>query len=517
MGTRAPSSVSGVMTRSLCPYCLQRTRDSRDHVFPDFLGGRSKVGACRGCNSTFGSQFEAAVSSDLAPIAVVLAFSGYKHPRRVTYREAFFDEELGVNCDLDSEKQAYPSHPSFKEVDGKPRVVAANLRQAKSMLPALLERSGGKEPVLTSRTRQMRPALRNLRLSIGPEIRRLALKMCIGLSELRSLDAQVESKYRTELFSRNPADSSIRLTSEPYEALERLAPKMCHFIYLEGNPVEQRSYGVVGYFGACFTFYVPMCDGYRGAPFAHLATLNLATFKECFSDVQPLGLAEAPTRSSLDNLVQFHQDWGPRLNSKILSSFGKNSLLLNMADTQEISGVRHEIPIVWVEHDAVITIELALHPGIVHDQLVLEANPKEWIMSNDQGVTRLPLLEQFILDWNSGTLPRDYGREHVYHSPLISPNTRIQLVDGNWCPVGAAMVRFFVKPRAYKGTVEVEASEGRLNVEQGSVESRIQLDQSHLPKRRDPMWPEVNPEDYQEQGLWVKVEKWQINMDGIAF
>ncbi|MDQ3819956.1 MAG: HNH endonuclease, partial [Acidobacteriota bacterium] len=32
---------------------------SRDHIFPQFLGGKRKVDCCKNCNSVFGHTFEA--------------------------------------------------------------------------------------------------------------------------------------------------------------------------------------------------------------------------------------------------------------------------------------------------------------------------------------------------------------------------------------------------------------------------------------------------------------------------
>jgi hypothetical protein len=70
-------------TSNVCPYCLERPRDSDDHVFPEFLGGTKTVRTYTPCNSEFGHRFEGPVSNDLAPVIVVLSFSGYKHPRVV--------------------------------------------------------------------------------------------------------------------------------------------------------------------------------------------------------------------------------------------------------------------------------------------------------------------------------------------------------------------------------------------------------------------------------------------------
>lgn len=41
-------------TLMLCPYCLKTEANSRDHIFPEFLGGKAGITTCACCNNTFG-------------------------------------------------------------------------------------------------------------------------------------------------------------------------------------------------------------------------------------------------------------------------------------------------------------------------------------------------------------------------------------------------------------------------------------------------------------------------------
>src|SRR5437764_12412643 len=58
---------------ALCLYCLQRgSKWSRDHIFPDFLGGTRCVTVCKACNEMFGSEFETRAASILHPFYILL-------------------------------------------------------------------------------------------------------------------------------------------------------------------------------------------------------------------------------------------------------------------------------------------------------------------------------------------------------------------------------------------------------------------------------------------------------------
>ena len=67
--------------------------------------------SCVKCNNSFGHRFEGPVSKDLAPIMVVLSLSGYKHKRLAVYERAWIDETTGIEYNLDSERQSYPTKP----------------------------------------------------------------------------------------------------------------------------------------------------------------------------------------------------------------------------------------------------------------------------------------------------------------------------------------------------------------------------------------------------------------------
>src|SRR3990172_8897802 len=103
-------------TRPICIYCGLRPADSADHIFPQFLGGKTEIPACRKCNSHFGYTFESAVSSSLAPLTVQLAHMGIKPVKTVVWKRAMQTPE-GPWIDISSDGKATLSTPLIEKGD----------------------------------------------------------------------------------------------------------------------------------------------------------------------------------------------------------------------------------------------------------------------------------------------------------------------------------------------------------------------------------------------------------------
>src|SRR5260370_38559247 len=118
----------------LCPYCGVRPRTSDDHIFPNFLGGKTTVRACKPCNDLFGHAFEGPVSNDFAPTVVTLRRGGLRPPRRFVWKRAFNRD--GTDYDLDSDLNLTPSRPSIERDDkgSIKRAIFSGLRAAKSFI-----------------------------------------------------------------------------------------------------------------------------------------------------------------------------------------------------------------------------------------------------------------------------------------------------------------------------------------------------------------------------------------------
>ena len=99
-----------------CPYCQRLLlskennsdqKRSRDHIFPNFLGGSATVQICKRCNNTFGHSFEANVSKTLAPLMVMLGHAGIKPKKPAVWKKAFINPKDGGEYDLNSDRVQY--------------------------------------------------------------------------------------------------------------------------------------------------------------------------------------------------------------------------------------------------------------------------------------------------------------------------------------------------------------------------------------------------------------------------
>jgi HNH endonuclease len=157
----------------LCPYCGVRPRNSDDHIFPEFLGGKTTVRACKSCNDLFGHTFEGPVSNDFAPVVVTLRRGGLRPPRRAVWKHAIKKE--GVDYDLDSDLQLSPSDPSIeRDAEGSvKRAVFASLRAARSFIRG--QEAQGRKLKSTPQTIEGTDIRKlEFKLKIGREVRRLA-------------------------------------------------------------------------------------------------------------------------------------------------------------------------------------------------------------------------------------------------------------------------------------------------------------------------------------------------------
>ncbi len=376
-----------------CPYCLVSSRDSDDHVFPDFLGGTRKVQCCTKCNNSFGHRFEGPVSRNLAPFVVSLSFSGYKHKRLVVHERAWIDETTGIEYDLDSERQSYPNKPHLIKEDGTLKhIVARSPREARKIAASLMEKGHLKGFVekFEIKDRQL-PPVQNVQFSVGGQIRQLAVKMCTAIGQLMVPDLiLLDEQCRQFLLDESPASSPVQQSYMRYPQLDARRPPLAHAVYIEGDSHSAKCFGVVQLFGGAFQFYVPLSSSYTGRDFAALGVLDVTTFQEQFQEIERLQLPESPRFTSLTEVEHAHSEWGTNFNAQVQAAFGRNELLIGISPKQSVTGVRLTLPLLWVEHEAEIQVAMDLmldkEPG---EDVTLPSDAFQWVLSPDLGRTTL--------------------------------------------------------------------------------------------------------------------------------
>lgn len=264
-----------------CPYCLDGSPITGDHIFPRFLGGRAEIPACKECNDFFGRSFEAATSEPLKEVMLLLRFAGLKPPGPIRWRNVLFPD--GKQYDLDHDLNGAPSQPVISKnddgriinIDGGRHHVTKIIQSAKKKGYLI-----GKEVINST---QAKPPKLIITFPIDHNLRRLAIKMSIAAVRRTGLTLTLDKLVREFLLTRAappPTFSApVRIDVTQYPELEQLRPKAGHLVYVHSDAISGRCYSIVQLFSA-FQFY---CDlGAASGDFAVVATHDPVTHNEMF-------------------------------------------------------------------------------------------------------------------------------------------------------------------------------------------------------------------------------------------
>lgn len=318
-------------SRPLCPYCTDPILElSKDHIFPQFLGGRRRVNCCKTCNSVFGHTFEAGAAKVLQAEHVYISSWGL--PLRSadpTWKAAH--EHDGKTYDLSvGETSVRPklSKPVI-QYDEEGNVVSgefADKKQGDRFARGLIEKGKAKRVEIE----HVPPASVNLMglgntIVLGPDLRRLALKMCVALSTL--LPAfDVEEVAEARLFLRNnPASGRVMNTYPAYDVYDDIDSRreaLCHVIYVERS--QTRVYGVVQFFGVIQIFCRLGIYGSRSQTAALFASLDPVTGDERFSEVAPLDLAYPPYFIRREEYPRLMEGWMKKFRDEAIKRGAPN-------------------------------------------------------------------------------------------------------------------------------------------------------------------------------------------------
>ena len=322
----------------MCPYCNERERNSDDHVFPEFLGGRTTIKICKQCNDKFGHSFEAAVSEDIAPVTVFLSACGHKAPRKAIWKGCFIDKETGIKYDLDTNLTAIPSSPRIERDQNGifVRAIYRDVKEAQKAGQSLKNKKLAREVRVTS-VKEEKP-LRNLPDSrflwpIGPEIRRLAVKMCVGLADYFHRDANIlEPSVQAYLLGQQSQGTAVQLGYRDYQNLEAERSPLAHLVFVEADSLKKRCYGIFQLYGT-IQLFATLNNDYSGPTFASLGILDIRSYEERFTVSKLLELPTPPRFNNQDEVRQGKALWTKKLNDQISAAFGEGMPKLNIGKT----------------------------------------------------------------------------------------------------------------------------------------------------------------------------------------
>jgi HNH endonuclease len=286
------------MARLVCPYCTREIEMvSRDHIFPDFLGGTRTIPACATCNNKiFGSRFESKSARQLLAFQLMLSSLGLS---RISLKEGTrwvrAYEQDGELYDVEF-RRGRPvlvlSKPKITR-DELGRVVSVRARSVDEAR-ALGRRVGGKAGgVIQEVFLPIAFGAREFAFEFGPDFGRLVLKMCAAVSTLiPGFDPEDIRPLVSVLKGDELRVDDARKDFRPCPAVDSAVPLLSHAIYVERNPTGL--HGLVVLFGAIRMYCKMASMTHCTQSSALLAILDISTGAERFSQVAPQGLAEAP-------------------------------------------------------------------------------------------------------------------------------------------------------------------------------------------------------------------------------
>ena len=91
----------------------------------------------------------------------------------------------------------------------------------------------------------------------------------------------------------------------------------------------------------------------------------------------------------------------------------------------------------------------------------MSEDPTKWILTEDEGETKLDLIGTFVRKWNTNEIPKDPGRIHN----LIPTNEKVELLVGSntWRPVEELRCVYVVQRNLYRKDVQTEEFTGLRN------------------------------------------------------
>jgi len=300
-----------------CPYCRIRPRSSEDHVFPEFLGGKSTIRACKPCNDLFGHAFEGPVSNDFAPMVVMLRKGGLRPPRRAVWRRAV--KRDGVDYDFDSDLNLSRSSPSIErdEKGSIKRAAFAGLQAAKSFIRGQ-EAIGKKLKLIPQTIKDIDMPRLEFRLNIGAEVRRLAIKIAIAAADRMGFsDGLIDEGTKEFLLGTADNTGRVRMDWTKHDELEKLRPPLSHFAFVKGNGQTHRSYAILQFYGILQLYAVLNDTAFAGNDFAIIAVLDpVQGYAERFEQADLLTFPEAPVKLGHWEFQRLKWEWMKKCNTE---------------------------------------------------------------------------------------------------------------------------------------------------------------------------------------------------------
>ena len=174
-----------------------------------------------------------------------------------------------------------------------------------------------------------------------------------------------------------------------------------------------------------------------------------------------------------------------------------------------------KLPILWIDLLPTVQFQMALNLKTGDS---IPENLDLWVISTDNGATKLTLIDSFIGSWNRRELPREAGANYNLVDPnLANPELLVKDIKGEfaWRVILDLSVAYTVSQQSWLGSLSPEECRGILNYTTGTFTVSY-LDLGEIPTERDESWIKVDDPDKLAVSVpshLITTERWQIDRE----
>ena len=274
---------------ALCGTPLTGKDVTREHVFPNAIGGRKKVWnfLCVACNSTTGNEWDSELVEQLRPLCTMLNVSRERGENRR------FDVESvgGKRLTLKPDGSMTIAEPRFEkeEVDGGTavKIQARTMRELRKMLAGLKkdhpEMDVDELMKQAEWVRQYANEAYAVSLNVGGLVAgRSMIKSCLAM--VYDAGLEIEHCEEAERFLLYGGPPCFQFYTERDLVRERPEKTFFHCVHVRGDPNRRQLIAYVEYFGS-WRYLARLSKNYHGHAFSHCYAVDPLSGKEVNLDV----------------------------------------------------------------------------------------------------------------------------------------------------------------------------------------------------------------------------------------
>jgi len=271
------------MPCALCKTPLTDSNATKEHIFPNAIGGRRKVNwfICIDCNSRTGNKWDAELVRHLRPFCTLLGVkrsSGANQPFAVEGIDG-----KGLRYHPDGSMSLAKPVCEIKELDGKIKVniKARTFKELESMIPGIVKKHPklSRDKLLQLATRSKEPSswFRGELTFGGVEAGKSVIKTCLAMLYRCGLDIDQCEHAQSYLFE----DGEPCFGYFNMRDLVRNRPRQSffHCVWIRGDSLQKQIVAYVEYFGV-YRIIACLSSKYAGADFSCGYAIDPVTGKD---------------------------------------------------------------------------------------------------------------------------------------------------------------------------------------------------------------------------------------------